>query len=172
MEALLYIQKLNKALLKGAGWVVILAMAVIAVVIPFAVFSRYVLENTPTWSDEISLFCLVWASMLGAAISLQKGYQVGITYFLEKSPRPVSAGLRMTGYLLILAFLALGFLFGLRQTAYNIKQLSAALRIPMSVPYAALPTGFTLMFLITVEEMVEFLLGRSKPKNTEGGAAS
>lgn len=145
-----------------AGLVVIASMAIIALVIPYAVFSRYILENTPTWSDELALFCLVWASMLGAAITLHKGYQVGITFFVKKSPPGISRILQIAGFVLMLAFLSLAIIFGLRQTLFNMRQLSAAMGIPMAIPYASLPMGFFLMLLITIEEFIGFVQRKGK----------
>lgn len=171
MSILLFFQKLNRALLKIASWGAIIALAIVTLVIPYAVFSRYVLKNSPSWSDELSLFCLVWISMLGATVSLKKGYQVGITFFLNKSPRAVSAVLRVVGYALMIAVFAVLIVFGIRQTITNLRQLSAALQIPMSIPYAALPVGFFMMLSITVEDLLAFLLGvEKKPTDGTGGA--
>ena len=131
-------------------------MTVIAVTIPITVFSRYVLRNTPIWTDETALFALVWASMLGAGVGLRKGYQVGIRSLVEKAPRAIGAAMEIAGYLFMFIFLGVMVYFGVSQTVTNTKQLSAALRLPMAIPYAALPTGFSIMFLFTVEEALSF----------------
>jgi TRAP-type C4-dicarboxylate transport system permease small subunit len=49
------------------------------------------------------------------------------------------------------------FYFGLFQTIYNARQFSPAMELVMSVPYAALPTGFFIMFFLTLEEFLVFL---------------
>jgi TRAP-type C4-dicarboxylate transport system permease small subunit len=49
------------------------------------------------------------------------------------------------------------FGFGLFQTVYNAKQTSPAIGLVMSLPYAALPTGFFIMFFLTLEELLIFL---------------
>ena len=139
-------------------------MAVIALTIPITVFSRYVLKNTPIWTDETALFSLVWASMLGAAAGLRKGYQVGIRTVVEKAPKPIGAALGIIGYLFMFFFLAIMIFFGFKQTLINTKQLSAAMRIPMAIPYAALPVGFLIMLLFTIEEAGNFILHLTKRK--------
>ncbi|TXT42934.1 MAG: tripartite AtP-independent periplasmic transporter subunit DctQ [Spirochaetes bacterium] len=132
-------------------------MAVIAVTIPLTVFSRYVLRNTPIWTDETALFSLVWASMMGAAVGLRKGYQVGVRSLIEKSPKVIGASLEAIGFLFMFIFLGVMVYFGVKQTLFNTRQLSAAMRIPMAIPYSALPLGFAIMFLFTLEEAVAFL---------------
>lgn len=142
---------------KVAGVGLVFFMAVMAITIPITVFSRYVLQNTPIWTDETALFSLVWASMLGAAVGLRKGYQVGIRSLIEKAPRTISALMEGTGFAFMLFFLAIMVLFGARQTITNLRQLSAAMRVPMALPYLALPVGFFIMFLFTIEDSMKFL---------------
>jgi TRAP-type C4-dicarboxylate transport system permease small subunit len=49
------------------------------------------------------------------------------------------------------------FYFGLSQTIMNSHQLSPAIELVMAIPYAALPTGFFIMFFLTLEEFLVFL---------------
>jgi TRAP-type C4-dicarboxylate transport system permease small subunit len=49
------------------------------------------------------------------------------------------------------------FGYGLFQTLYNLKQTSPAIGLVMSIPYAALPTGFIIMFFLTLGEFMIFL---------------
>jgi len=139
-------------------------MAVIAATIPITVFSRYVLQNTPIWTDETALFSLVWASMLGAAVGLRKGYQVGIRSVVEKAPKPVGMALETVGFLFMFLFFGIMVVFGFKQTLTNTRQLSAAMRIPMAVPYLALPVGFLIMFSFTIEDAGNFILRVAKRK--------
>ena len=49
------------------------------------------------------------------------------------------------------------FYYGLYQTIYNARQISPAMDLVMSVPYAALPAGFFIMFFLTLEEFLVFI---------------
>jgi len=158
------LKHINDEIEKIAGALLVFFMVIFAIVIPVAVFTRYVVKIGFTWSDEISLFSLVWASMLGAAIGLRKGYQIGIRYFVDKSPRILSIILEAISYLFILGFLTVLVIFGTKQTIINARQLSAAIRIPMAIPYAALPVGFAIMILFTIEQILDFI-GRINKKN-------
>lgn len=158
------LKKFNDALSKWAGYGLIFFMAVIAITIPITVFSRYVLQNTPIWTDETALFSLVWASMLGAAVGLRKGYQVGIRSLVEKAPKLVGAAMEVVGFIFMFAFFGIMVLFGVKQTLTNVHQLSAAMRIPMALPYSALPVGFLIMFIFTIEEAGYFVARVAKRK--------
>ena len=154
MQAL---RKFNQFTVKVGSWGTILFMAVIAVVIPYEVLGRYIFGKMTIWSGEISTYSLAWASMLGGAVGLQKGYQVAVTALVESVPQRAANWLRATAYVFSLFFFGVMFAWGLYQTLYNYRQTSPAIGLVMSLPYASLPAGFLIMFFLTLEEFLAFL---------------
>lgn len=150
------ISKLNTILIKAASGMTAAAMAVIALVIPYEVFGRYVLGDMPVWSSEAATYALVWASMMGSAVGLRKGYQISLTILVTKLPRTPFLFATCCMYTGMLIFLGSMTWFGVRQTIVNMQQLSPAIGIPMGLPYLALPAGFLLMLLITAEQCWTF----------------
>jgi TRAP-type C4-dicarboxylate transport system permease small subunit len=156
------LQRFNGFLMMAGSWGTILFMTVIAVVIPYEVTGRYVFQKMTIWSGEVSTYSLVWASMLGGAVGLKKGYMISMTTVLEALPRGVVKMLKLLSYLCALFFFGAMFGYGLFQTIYNAQQTSPAIGLVMSLPYAALPTGFFIMFFLTIEELLLFLDLRPK----------
>ena len=61
-------------LLAGAVEAACLGLAVVLVAdVAVGVFSRYVLQNTFQWYDEIARLCFVWMIFLGAVVAVQRG---------------------------------------------------------------------------------------------------
>lgn len=154
--------RLNAILIKAASGVTAVCLAVIAVVIPYEVFGRYVLGDMPVWSGEAATFSMVWAAMMGSAVGLKKGYQVSLNLFVDMLPKIPRLAVTACMYAGMLVFLGLMAWFGLHQTLVNMHQRSTAIGMPMSLPYLALPAGFTLMLLITVEQCWNFFRTESK----------
>ena len=150
-------QGFNEFMLKIGSWGTILFMAVIAIVIPYEVIGRYVFQRMSIWSGEVSTYSLAWASMLGGAVGLKKGYQVKMDSVVESVPPGVARALKFLAYLSSLFFFGIMFDFGLFQTIYNWQQSSPAIGLIMSFPYASLPMGFFIMFFLTLEEFLAFL---------------
>ena len=46
-----------------------LLIGVITVLVSVQVFARYVLNDTPPWSEELCRYLFVWASFLGACVA-------------------------------------------------------------------------------------------------------
>lgn len=151
------LQILNEWFVKLGSWGTILFMAVIAVVIPYEVIGRYVFQRMSIWSGEVSTYSLAWASMMGGAVGLKKGYQIGMMSVVESVPPAVAKTLKLVSYLCTLFFFGAMFWYGLYQTIYNAKQTSPAIGLVMSYPYASLPAGFFMMFFISLEEFLVFL---------------
>lgn len=62
--------------------VVIMSAMVINVL--WQVFSRYILTNPSSFTDELARYLMIWVGVLGAAYVAGKGNHVAITYFSEK----------------------------------------------------------------------------------------
>lgn len=154
--------RLNTVLIKVASGMTAAALAVIAVVIPYEVFGRYILGDMPVWSGEAATFALVWASMMGSAVGLRKGYQVSLNLLTNRIPEIPSLVVTGCMYAGMLVFLGWMTWSGMEQTIVNMRQYSTAIGIPMSLPYLALPAGFLLMFLVTVEQCWLFFRPGSK----------
>lgn len=152
-----FLRVFNALLLKIAGWSVVFFIAAIAVIIPCEVVGRYVLGSMLLWANEFSQFSLVWASMMGAAVGLKRGYQVGITTLINSLPPAPAKLVQAIGYAAMLVFLAFMTYFGMIQTLMNQSQSSSTMGISMSIPYAALPVGFSIMLFLTLEQLLEFL---------------
>ncbi|MCE5265772.1 MAG: TRAP transporter small permease [Deltaproteobacteria bacterium] len=155
------LQRFNEFLVTVGSWGTIFFMVVIAVVVPYEVIGRYVFAKMSMWSGEVSTYSLVWASLLGGAVGMKKGYMISMDAVLESVPKNVARILKLLSYVCALIFFGAMFGYGLFQTIYNVHQTSPAMGLIMSYPYAALPTGFFIMFFFTMEELLTSLgLGR------------
>jgi TRAP-type C4-dicarboxylate transport system permease small subunit len=151
------LKRFNEFLVTVGTWGTMLFILVIAVVVPYEVLGRYVFQNMTIWSGEVSTYSLVWASMLGGAVGLKKGYSINIAVVVEALPPLAARMLRLVAYLYALFFFGVMFGYGLFQTVYNVHQTSPAIGMVMSIPYAALPVGFFIMFFLTLEEFMGFV---------------
>jgi TRAP-type C4-dicarboxylate transport system permease small subunit len=162
------LQRFNEFLMKVGTWGTILFMAIMAIVVPYEVIGRYVFRSMTIWSGEVSMYSLAWASMLGGAVGLKKGYMVSMTSVVDVVPPRMARTLKLISSIFSVFFFALMFFYGFYQTLYNMKQTSPAIGLVMSVPYAALPTGFFILFFFMLEELLLSLGLGPKPATAKG----
>lgn len=126
------------------------AVAVMVVAISYQVFGRYVLGHSPSWSEELSRYLMVWLTMLGAAAAIRGGGHIAVTTLIDAlSPRGRGIAMALRDVALVCTCGVLAW-WGVGFAAQNAAQESAAMDIPMSIPYAALPAGATLIALLVL----------------------
>jgi len=130
--------------------VLVVIMSTMVINVLWQVFSRYILANPSSFTDELARYLMIWVGVLGAAYVAGKGNHVAITYFSEKfnsdNQKKVQAFINLS----ILAFAILGMLIGGVRLVYItmvLEQLSPALKIPLGVVYSVIPiSGILIIF--------------------------
>ena len=123
---------------------------VMAAAIVWQVFARYVLDRAPGWSEELSRYLMMWVTLLGGAAVLRGGGHIAVTALLDWLPRRAHGPILLLRDLAMAAALAVLLWFGWRYAELNAVQESAALELPKSLVYAALPIGAALTLLLLV----------------------
>lgn len=114
------------------------------------VIGRYVFNKAPGWSEELARYLMLWLTMLGAAAALRGGGHLAVTSLVDAlGPRARAVVLAFRDAVMVAACGLLAWQ-GLLFAQLNSAQESAAMEIPMTVPYAALPAGAALILVMVV----------------------
>ena len=136
----------------------IVIMSFMVVNVLWQVFSRYILANPSSFTDELARYLMIWVGVLGAAYVAGKGNHVAITYFSEKLNPVNLKRVQIIINLTILSFAILGMLIGGVRLVYItlvLEQLSPALKIPLGVVYAVIPLSGLLIIFYKVLDLKE-----------------
>lgn len=126
------------------------AIGVMVVAMVWQVIGRYVFSHAPGWTEEASRFLMLWVTMLGAAAALRSGAHLSVTSLVDAlPPRALAWALALRDAALVGAAGLLAW-HGVLFARLNASQESAAMEIPMTVPYAALPSGAVLIITMVV----------------------
>lgn len=82
------------ALSRGALWLAGICMLAMTAVVAWAVFGRFVLNDTPAWAEQAALLLLGWAILAAAATGVREGTHMGFDTLRETLP---DAARRWTG---------------------------------------------------------------------------
>lgn len=138
----------------------IIFLAAMAVVVFLQVLFRYVLHLPLFWTEEFARYCLVWASLLGAAVALKRGEHIAVTFLLDTFPKKVARVLTIVAQVSVIFILTVMVWGGIKLVLVTSAQISPALRIPMAVPYLALPVGAVIMLFHELSSLTQ-RLGRT-----------
>lgn len=135
-------EQLRKILDKFLEILLMISVAVLVIDVLWQVFTRFVIGNPSSWTEELATFLLIWVSLLGAAVALGRGAHLGIDYFTHKLPEHnrIQTELFVFAVVSIFSFLVMvvGGISLVRQTL-ALEQISVALHIPMGYVYLAIP---------------------------------
>jgi TRAP-type C4-dicarboxylate transport system permease small subunit len=125
-------------------------MIALVVCVVWQVFSRYVLNQPSTLTDELARFLMIWVGLLGAAYTVGAQRHLSIDLLaMSVNPRKQKL-LGVVINLLIFVFSGAVIVTGgvkLIAKTLATSQVSAAMQIPMGYVYLILPlTGIVMMF--------------------------
>jgi len=119
-----------------------MALAILAQVV-----GRYFFNYSIAWSEETATFAQVWLTLLGAGVAMRYNQHVGVDFLILKAPVGVQRIVNGVAFLLGIWFLGVVVVGSLSMLSIGLMVKSPALRLPMAIPYSALPAGFA-YFLI------------------------
>lgn len=123
----------------------LIILSVMALVVFLQVIFRYALNLPLFWIEEFARYCLVWSSLLGAAVAMKRGQHLAVTICMERFPPGLYRVLSVVARLSVIVILAVIVLGGIQLVLVTRAQISPALRISMAIPYLAVPVGAAIM---------------------------
>jgi TRAP-type C4-dicarboxylate transport system permease small subunit len=150
-----FLGRLNTLALWSAGIGLVLMTAFVA----WQVFCRYVLNDSPSWTEPGAVMLMSWFIFLGAAVGVRENYHLGFDVLLYVLPDGGKKWLRM-----ITDIVALGFGIGMIWYGWQLMTLTwntilPSLGISGAWDYLPLVAGGFLIVLFTLERIVLRLAG-------------
>ena len=132
-------------------WVTFALFWIMALVVFYQVFTRYVLGDSAGWTEEIARYFLVAVVFIGASMSVRKNNHIQVDYFYRLLPAPVCRVLSTMVDVVRCVFLgyAAWLTWLLIQRIGNSRM--AVIDLPVGWVFSAMLFGFVLMFLRSLQ---------------------
>ena len=116
-----------------------LLIGAITVLVTVQVFARYVLNNTPPWSEELCRYLFIWVSFLGACVATRRAAHLGVDSLVSRLPAGAREVLRHAVTALIVAFAGLLVWQGVALVPAMASQRSPSMGMSLQYVFAAIP---------------------------------
>ena len=149
---------LKKVIDKMLSRVLIILMAVITLNVLWQVFSRFVLQNPSSFTEELARYMLIWIGILGAAYVAGQKLHLAIDLLSTKLKGVSKSLLEIFIQLSIFIFSFFVMVIGGMRLVYitlELNQISAALQIPLGYVYLVLPISGVLMMFYSACFIIE-----------------
>ena len=149
-----------KAVEKIFRTIVVVLLALMVVIVFANVVSRYYLQFSLAWSEEVTRFMLVWLVFLGSFLAYIHDEHLGLDILVQKFPPLLRKTVAVATNLLVIfalyAMLEGGYLLMLA----NFDWLSPAAEIPQGYIYMVIPLVCGLMILQAVLKTYYIFVGK------------
>lgn len=132
-------------------WISGIALIVMSLIIPWAVFTRYVLNAAASWPEPVAIICMLIFTFTGAAASYRAGAHIAVTIVTDRVPEAVKPALARVVDVIMLGVCAFILLWGLQLCELTWNQTMPDLPgMRVGITYLPLPLGAlcTLFFVL------------------------
>lgn len=135
--------------------VLFVLVLLLLILVVLQVFTRYVLQASLPWTEEVARMVLVWAVMLGAAIAMDRKEHYAVTVLSARFRGPIRLWVLVITNLLGVVFLAALAYHGAEYMSANMKTTYVSTQWSRGWVYLALPVGAVIMFATLVVHSIE-----------------
>jgi tripartite ATP-independent transporter DctM subunit len=132
-------------------WLAAAGMFAMTAVVFVSVFCRYVLHNSLPWAEELSRFLLIYLSLLGAAVAVERRTHLTVDVLAHYLPHPLRRAVVFLSDALVATVLCFLVVEGGKLASTSNWLKSTAMGWPMGVFLAAVPLGAFLMLLYMLQ---------------------
>jgi len=148
------LERVKKGIDKLLEMALIMLMGANVVNVLWQVFTRFILRNPSSFTEELARFFLIWVGLLGASYAAGKKMHLAIDVVLQalKNKTKIWTEIFIQVSIFLFSFFVM-VVGGLRLVTITLalNQISAALRIKLGYVYLVLPiSGLLIMFYAAV----------------------
>ena len=132
----------------------VVALVLISAVIPWAVFTRYVLNSAASWPEPLAILLTIVLTFIGAAAGYRLNLHMNISYFAERLPPRGQRALDILVQLLMALIALFMIVYGERLVEVTWHNTIADFPfLSVGVTYLPIPVGGVCLLLFIVERM-------------------
>ncbi|WP_199678664.1 TRAP transporter small permease [Salinisphaera sp. LB1] len=150
-----------RRILDGIAWLCMLAagMGLVFIVASFGwlVYGRYILNNTPTWIEQLSLLLIIYIVCLGTAAGVHRHTHLSIDFVRKGLPYWPRHALHVLADLMVIAFGAIMAWQGWVLTLTNANHELPMLSVTAAWRAAPLALCGVLIVVFTIFDVIERL---------------
>ena len=147
-------KKVEKVLDTVMRFLMALAMLTLLVFGTWQIFTRWVLGNPSTFTDELLRYVLIISGFIGSAYCFYRDEHLALTLITDKARGPFKICLDVFIELCILFFVIYVFIFGGFKLANTATNVSSVMHIPMKTLYMVEPICGILIVLARILKYV------------------
>ncbi|MGP6087154.1 TRAP transporter small permease [Antarctobacter jejuensis] len=138
------------------------ALVVMTAIFAWLVFGRYVLNDTPTWVEQVSLLLVMVIAFLGAAVGVHQNTHLSVVVFRNIVPNWVRTVFVVVSDSLLAIFGGMMFWYGIKLTMFKWNTLIPLIQWSEGLRSLPLVICGALLFLFSTGHLIRLFLGQDQ----------
>jgi TRAP-type C4-dicarboxylate transport system permease small subunit len=163
---------LRRAIDRLLGSVICLLMGAMVINVLWQVFTRFVLRNPSSFTEEAARYMMIWVGLLGSAYATGQKAHLALDLITSKLEGARKRGSEIFIHSIVLIF-ALAVLVGgggrLVWIQLSLGQQSAALQLKLGYVYLAVPLAGAFIVIYTIGALVDAVRGTTRAGEQSAG---
>ena len=138
------------------------SLVVMTAIFAWLVFGRYVLNDTPTWVEQVSLLLVMVIAFLGSAVGVHQNTHLSVVMFRSAVPSKIRTVFVFISDILMAGFGALMFWHGWGLTIFKWSAQIPLIQWPEGLRSLPLTIAGALIFIFSVGHLIRLFMGRDE----------
>ncbi len=139
-----------------------------SIIVGVQVFSRYALNYSLFWSEELARYLLVWLTFLGASAAYRRRVHPGIDVLVKRMPDGMAKASAILVHLISIGLFTVMIVFGIRFAHFVRFQISPALYLPKWFLFSVIPASGLILTIHALAFMLNDIRGEGKEEANGG----
>jgi TRAP-type C4-dicarboxylate transport system permease small subunit len=136
-----------------------IGLVAMTLIIGWQIFGRYVLNNTPSWSEPLSLQLMSWFILLGSAVGVRESVHLGLDFVRHGASPALQKLMDLVSLGLIVIFGFAMSYYGVLLAAGTWTATVPVLGWPGGVDFFPLVVGGAVIGIFALERFIDVALG-------------
>ena len=150
--------------------ILLILLVLMTCIMGIQIVSRYVFQNSLTWSEELVRYMFVWSAFLGIPFCIKHGLSIKVDQFRNLFPVPLQRILMYIDKIIIFVLFLVMFIYSclVVKASYLSGQTSPAMQIPMWIVQLSVCVSSLLSMMRSIQNFVNLIRGKTKIEQKNG----
>ena len=150
--------------------ILLILLVLMSCIMGIQIVSRYVFQNSLTWSEELVRYMFVWSAFLGIPFCIKHGLSIKVDQFRNLFPIPLQKALMYIDKIIIFVLFLVMFIYSclVVKASYLSGQTSPAMQIPMWIVQLSVCVSSLLSMIRSIQNFANLIRGKTKIEQKNG----
>ncbi len=149
------LEKVEKYADRIAGFLIVIIFSIMIISCILQVYTRYVLNDSLSWTEELARYTFIWANLLAASFCVKNNSHAKVTAIFDLFPSGIQKYMNFVIQILIMIMAGVMINQGIKMLLVTKTQLSPAIGMNMSLVYLAIPVSGVFIIFYSLINLIK-----------------